>query len=275
MLRRHIGWLALIATAAFADGSTPNSVPNTAIDKLGDTPDLMQSLAAAGLPDGGVAHCGPVAVSNSLVWLARHGYPRLAPTTKLTAASQGALARVLGEPNYMNTTYQDGTGVDGVLTGLAKYVGEHGYQFKYLGYQGWDPSTSPYDTGLKVPQLQWIKEGLAGNAAVWLKIGWYKRQDNDWKKFAGHWVTLVGYGVDEHGRAAPDVLIVHDPAPRSGERLSNDYVRVSALEPGTLRSISGRRSIPSEGFFRLGGGLRIKDGADIGVLDAAVVLRMQ
>jgi hypothetical protein len=175
----------------------------------------------------------------------------------------------------MRTTYKDGTSVDGLLDGIAAYLTEHDQAFEYLGYQGWDTSISRYDTGIKIPELQWLKAGLSGNAAVWLKIGWYRQASGEWRKFAGHWVTLVGHGVDERGRSAPDVLIVHDPAPRSGERLSSDYVKLLPLESGTLRSLSGRRTISSSGFFRLGGGMKIKDGADLGVLDGAVVLRLK
>jgi hypothetical protein len=265
-------WLALATLPAFGT----DVIPAAATDKIGDTPDLMQSLPAAGLPDAGAAHCGPVAVSNSLVWLARHGYPQLAPSSNLTATNHGALARLLGETRYMHTTYQDGTTVDGMLTGVAKYLADRNTPFKYLGYQGWDTSTSPYDTGIKIPELQWITAGLTGKSAVWLKIGWYRQLGrHEWQKFAGHWVTLVGHGVDAHGNAAPDILIVHDPAPRSGEQLSTDYVKLIPLERGTLRSISGRRSIPTTGLYRLGGDLKIKDGADFGALDAAVVLKMQ
>jgi len=272
MRKSHGLWLFLLAMPALAT----DTIPAPVIDKVRDTPDLMQSLPAAGLPDGGVAHCGPVAVSNSLVWLARHGYPRLAPAADLTPVNQGALARLLGERSYMHTTYQDGTSVDGVLYGVARYLTDHAQRFEYLGYQGWDTSSSPYDTGIKVPDLAWIKSGLRGKSAVWLKIGWYRQTaPSEWQKFAGHWVTLVGHGVDERGHAAADMLIVHDPAPRSGERLSSDYVQVIPLEAGTLRSSSGSRSIATTGFFRLAGGLKIKDGADFGALDAAVVLKLQ
>lgn len=41
-----------------------------------------------------------------------------------------------------------------------------------------------------------------------------------------------------------------------------------------LRSMSGRRTIATAGFMRLGGGLKIKEEADLDVLDTVVVLRM-
>ena len=38
-----------------------------------------------------------------------------------------------------------------------------------------------------------------------------------YRKIGTHWATFVGYGQDESGRNDPNVLIVHDPAPRAGE----------------------------------------------------------
>jgi hypothetical protein len=84
MSRSHALWLALISVPALAS----DIAAFMATDKIRDTPDLMQSLPAAALPEGGIAHCGPVAVSNSLVWLARHGYPQLAPGATLAPANQ-------------------------------------------------------------------------------------------------------------------------------------------------------------------------------------------
>jgi hypothetical protein len=41
--------------------------------KVAETPDLVQTCRAAGFFKGGSDYCGPVAASNSLVWLARRG----------------------------------------------------------------------------------------------------------------------------------------------------------------------------------------------------------
>ncbi len=56
-----------------------SALPSTYLTKVETTPDLRQSLPDAKLPFGGVPYCGPVAVSNSMVWLSRNGFERLAP----------------------------------------------------------------------------------------------------------------------------------------------------------------------------------------------------
>ena len=73
-------------------------VPDVSVDRLNATPDLMQSLPAAALPGEGLSYCGPVAVSNSLVWLSHHGFPKLGMLGGAdTPSRQGRLARKLGE----------------------------------------------------------------------------------------------------------------------------------------------------------------------------------
>ena len=100
------------------------------------------------------------------------------------------------------------------------------------------------------------------------------RTDN-YQRFAAHWVTVVGYGRDQDGNLNPDILIVHDPAPRSGPNLSHDYVTIERIANGTLERWKNGPKIDAAGFYKLGGGLKIKEGADFGILDGAVVLRMK
>src|SRR6266496_1521053 len=67
-----------IATASIYPIPTAASkVPAIYLDKVGATPNLMQSLPEAKLPWNGAPHCGPVAVSNSMIWLGKNGYERL------------------------------------------------------------------------------------------------------------------------------------------------------------------------------------------------------
>lgn len=243
-------------------------------DRLAGTPDLMQTHPEARLPGGGAAYCGPVAVSNALVWLARTGRPKLAPPDAATPAGQGALAALLGGPAYMKTSEADGTGARAMAEGLDRYLAAHGEVGHRVRFRGADPVPAPYSLGVGPPDLAWIKDGLAGDGAVWLKIGWYHhdRATDAYRIFAGHWVTLVGHSVDEAGRPDPTVLIVHDPAPRSGEAPSHDYVRVTPLGSGTVHGHGKVAAHPTRGYHRLGGGLRVKRGADAAILDGALVL---
>lgn len=232
-------------------------------DKAADTPDLMQTLPAAGLPDGGAAYCGPVAVSNSLVWFMRHGYPGLAQHEVDTPTGQGQLAALLGGPRYMRTTYTSGTSARQILEGLERYLGDHGAPLARLAYQGNGARiASRFLNKAGAPDPAWCARGLEGEGAVWLKLGWYRynRHTDRYHIFAGHWVTVVGY---EHGD--PLHPIIHDPAPRSGPELQHDRTVLTRLQHG---------GPAMRGFYQMAGELHLKAGADAGIVDEAIVLRM-
>lgn len=271
---RRVGTSLLVLAATLLARPGLAEPAREAVEKLADTPDLMQTHEAAGLPGGGAAYCGPVAVSNSLVWLAKHGYPRLAPLDRPGPAGQGALAALLGGPAYMKTSQEEGTGARAMAEGLSRYLVDHGVPAHLVRFRGCDPVPEAYSEGVGPPDLGWVKRSLDGHGAVWLKIGWYHhdRVTDTYRIFAGHWVTLVGYGQDEAGRPDPAVLIIHDPAPRSGPTLSHDYVRVSPLASGSVVAHGRVAAHATRGYHRLGGGLRIKRGADAGILDGALVL---
>jgi hypothetical protein len=232
-------------------------------DKAADTPDLMQSLPEAGLPDGGAAFCGPVAVSNSLVWFTRHGYPALAQREVDSPAGQGSLAALLGGPRYMRTSYAAGTSARQILEGLERYLQDHGAPQARLFYQGNGAHIAPrFLARAGAPDPAWIQRGFEGEGAAWLKLGWYRyhRPTDRYKIFAGHWVTVVGY--ENHDPLRP---IIHDPAPRSGPQLQHDHTVLEALQHG------GREQ---RGFYKMAGDLHLKTGADAGIVDEAIVLRM-
>ena len=98
-----------------------------------------------------------------------------------------------------------------------------------------------------------------------------------------HCVTLVGYGADEHGNEDPHVLIVHDPAPRSGAGVSHDYERVEPLDGGQLTidprapyaSAYAQLPIDAAGYYRLDRGLSYNEQADVAILDGVIILRMK
>src|SRR5262245_32125 len=47
---------------------------------LRDMPDLTQTDPALGVEGGGDSWCGPVAISNALMWLGEHGHESLIPS---------------------------------------------------------------------------------------------------------------------------------------------------------------------------------------------------
>jgi hypothetical protein len=247
-------------------------------ERLDSTPDLMQSLPEAKLPRNGYTYCGPVAVSNSLIWLSRNGYPKLAPPDCKEPIGQGSLALQLAQ--YFHTTGGKGTSPTMLLNGINKYVSDRGYKVKSLQYEGWQQHPKAFsvpgeDTAAASEDIDWIKRGLVGHSAVWLMIGWYKYspKTDTYSPYAQHWVSLVGCGKDKAGKPDPDILIIHDPAPRSGAILSHDYVRVERLGGGAFAKGSGRPK-SAAGWYKLGGDLKIKKGADCGLIDGAVVLQL-
>jgi hypothetical protein len=126
-----------------------------------------------------------------------------------------------------------------------------------------------------VPDLDWIKKGLLGDSAVFLNIGWYEHPDqiDSYRRIGGHWVTLVGFGIDENGKPDPDILIVHDPASKAGSTPVNEFVRVERIPEGRLSGVNGIHK--AAGFLKVVRGMRIDGKADCAILDGVVVLEMQ
>jgi len=153
-----------------------------------------------------------------------------------------------------------------------------------LAYQGW---YHPADEDQRLPDLDGMRRSLVGDSAVWLLVGFYER-DSDvagdvYRLISHHYVTLVSYGADEQGHADPDVLIVHDPAPRSGVGVSHDYVRVERLDGGQLTIDPGspyaeayaQLPLDAAGYYRLDRGLSYNEQANVAILDGVIVLRMK
>jgi len=251
--------------------------PDVYVEKINSTPDMTQTDPDAKLPEGGRVHCGPVAVSNSLVWLAKNGFESLASPFAGGAKAQYEMARLLGEKKYMNTNLKTGTGVGGVLEGVARYLADREYEYSCLKFQGWRKHPSRFGSGVAVPELHWIKNGLLGNSAVWLNVGWYKynRSSDEYLRIGGHWVTLVGYGVDRQGKSDSHILIIHDPAPRSGRGLVHNFVRVKSIKHGMLTGKHTGLPRQAKGYYIMGDGMCVKKSADFGILDGAVVMKMR
>jgi hypothetical protein len=232
-------------------GSSNNSFYN-------EIPDILQTKKTANFPGGGKQFCGPVAVSNSLVWL--KGIQ--------DEAYQIELVHKLSKPEYMNTNTINGTGTVGLIRGIDKYVTEVWGGYKKLEYSGWRKSPKKYRSMLDKPTVLFMQKGLNRKASAWLNIGWYKldKLNNEYQRIGGHWVTLVGY---EDGR-----LIIHDPAPRAGKNFSNEFISYSILAAGKL--VGNKKGLPkkAKGFIRLENGMHIPKRADAAIIDGVVLLQI-
>jgi len=77
------------------------------------------------------------------------------------------------------------------------------------------------------------------------------------------------------GNKNPDILIVHDPAPRAGKKASHTYIKLQRLNSGQLVGTQDGLPRLAKGYYLLAGDMRINRRADFAILDGAVVLRMK
>jgi len=253
------------AKSAPATEMLPRAAKPTA-DEFAEIPDLTQTDPELGLRGGGNSYCGPVAVSNSLMWLGRARCPGLIPEGENPKQQQIELVHRLSSNRYMGTSWKSGTGGIGLLRGLHRYLEHHGCAYRRLRYQGWRGHPREFTTGVKVPDLDWIRAGVERGGASWINVGWYQQSDGGraYRRNGGHWLTVVAPGRD--GAA----LILHDPAPYAGTDFANEVVRAERIDSGWL--IEQKAAFPARGYHRLTGGMHVKREGELAILDGAVVL---
>lgn len=278
MKKQHAVMIAFVL--AFVSGIASAEMP-LVLDLSAETPDFCQTDPSGKFAGKGADFCGPVSVSNSLVYLSKRGFPKLQPDAANGHAAQIALIQRLASPDFMDTFDRKGTSPPRLMAGVQKLVEEAGYQVVRLEQQGWKEATKQYPRQAEVPSLTWMKAALATpGGAVWLNVGWYKADaaTNDYVRFGGHWVTLVGYGKDAAGNDDPRTVLIHDPAPRTGKAPVTQRVCLHELTTGTLQrptSPTEVRRRPAKGFWELKDEMKLKVGADAAVLDAVVVLELK
>lgn len=221
-------------------------------------PDLTQTDIQGSSFGDGSQFCGPVAVSNSLTWLADKRGAEIEMAIKLASKA------------YMGTSLVNGTGTMGMLKGIERMSNELFGGYKTLLYQGWRIHQDEFATGVRTPQLSWLRQHISHRSAVWLNVGWYARQSGRQalRRVGGHWVTLVGY-------QGGDTLILHDPAPRAGSAFANEYVKVETLHEGRLVGKTKGLPQPAKGLLSLTEGMHIKAGAQLAIVDGAIVLALR
>jgi len=219
---------------------------------INEIPDFTQSRITGWQYGHGSELCAPVAVSNSLLWLAN------------MRSGQAELAKLLASSRYMNTDVWRGTRTTDILTGVDTIAMDLFGGYTGLEYQGWKKHPVQYSTGVEVPDIHWIRAGVEKDTAVWLNVGWYRydRRKNSYNRVGGHWVTLAGYDAN--------ILIIHDPAPRAGHGFANEHVHTSPIEDGTMSDRATGFYRPARGYLLLGEGMHIKSIADVAIVDGAI-----
>jgi hypothetical protein len=280
--------------AALLLSATTAETPAVCTAKIAATPDFCQVDEAGKFDNGGKVFCGPVAVSNSLVWLSQNGFPKLLPAVdkkvelagddgsadgdvKIDAqkAAQIELIRTLGSPDFMSTEGRDGTSAKRLMLGLTKYVTQHGYKLDRLEYRGWSKLNKELKPSDEKPSLDWMKQYISQpGAAGWLNIGWYKYDEatKEYQRTGGHWITLVGYGVTADSKPDATVLITHDPSRRSGPGVVTHHMRVAEMPAGKLiHNTDKNLTADAAGRHKVADGFIIKKGNDAAVIDGVVI----
>ncbi len=269
-----IGLIILLLFIYGVCAKTPD-YPPFYVEKIFAVPDLIQTDKRAHFPGGGSEYCCYVAIANSLMWLSSNGYPGLVQRTGSAFDDEVALVNVLASQAYMNPSPGEGGTID-IIRGLSRYIQDRGYSIDRLEYQGWRQHPPEIHVEQSVPELPWIKQHILGKGCVWLNVGWYKYDPSrqEYRRIAGHWVTVVGYGKDERGAIDPRILIVHDPSPRAGRYGINEYAHVRTIEAGVLTGDYMGLPRCAIGYCALGGGMHIKQDANTAIVDDALALTL-
>lgn len=210
-----ISLLLLPALLSCARSGSDDRLPAIVLTGI---PDLAQQGPDFGLPGNGHALCAPVAVSNSLSWLAGG----------MNRDEQLALVNRLAGPDYMGTRVETGTPLVEMVRGLEKYLEETGYPYRRLEYTGWERIPSKYRAREPL-SLEWLVHGLSRRSAVWLNLGWYENAfPGYYRRRMGHWVVLVGY---QDGK-----LIIHDPGPWAGPGVDPQVLEARTIRPLVLKT---------------------------------------
>jgi hypothetical protein len=259
-------FVAVAATALFS--VTLLAQPASYRAKVQSTPRFLQTDRDAGFENAGDQFCAPTAVSNSLMWLANHGYEELKPAASSEKSAQIRMIKLLADSDLMNTNPQKGTDVSEVITGVQGYVENAGYEIESLQYSGWRPAPEDAVSG-EAPDLDAVKEAIANpHGAAWLNVGWYRydEESGNYARKGGHWVTVVGYDGDD--------LLIHDPSPRAGTGFSTQRITLEAIEEGQLTGRQANLPRSAEGYFIVGGEMKVSKNVTC-ILDGAVVMTLR
>ncbi|HHI81600.1 MAG TPA: hypothetical protein ENJ99_00445 [Rhizobiales bacterium] len=183
-----------------------------------------------------------------------------------------AVARKLGSSRYMSTAPKGGTSHSRFLQGLSRFVSDAGYASKITYWGRWQMPSKYGRINITAPDIYAIQDSFSSGSAVFLSIGFYKQGSrvNEWQRIGGHFVTVVGYGVDENGNVDRDMVILHDPDDGRTGKVQKRFLRLEEMRNGTFIDRRGNEADAS-GHMKVTGGMRLKEGY-MAVVDAVVAL---
>ncbi len=171
--------------------------------KITDTPYFLQEgfgLTGQLLPGDGTMYCGPTSMSDNMVWLARNGFPQLAPALDQSNRTQAENANlVLSLAGLFGTSAASGTNGGNLVTGLTEYM-------RLKGFAATDFTCTIAGTGepIPIPTLNYLLSANQGLSAVLVNVLWY---NSNFVNVGGHYIALLAVNT---GTSA---LTVSNPFP--------------------------------------------------------------
>ncbi|MBT4819418.1 MAG: DUF1080 domain-containing protein, partial [Lentisphaerae bacterium] len=201
--------------------------PKSSTYKIHATPDLRQRTVQREL--GLRGWCAPTAISDTLMWLGRNGYPRLIPKARTSEEAHIKLAARLGSMEYMETVRGGGgtTRYD-LADGVVKYVLEQGYTVQRLEIDGLYFPPGAQEGKIR-SQLRALKSAIHDRRTV---VWWHLKkarpdQAGKLELYGGHYVCVVGYIHDREGQDEEITLVIHDPGNR--KQPEGQYIQMVRL----------------------------------------------
>lgn len=241
-------------------------------DKDETTPNFWQRQPDTDFAQGGKMYCGPTAASNALMWFGRHGFPKLTPPAPDALSEQSKMIDILASKNYMNTADKNGTKLPVVICGIKNYVSVCGYSVASIQYKGINQCPQQYLIG-EIPDLNWMAENTAGLTGQLLGIGWYKydKQTNIYRRFGGHYLTVVGCEKDASIDNVPYVLLVHNPATGKSSKLYMEQLNGGTIIRPNSRGQMQNPPRSATGLYKVIRGLHFHR---LGIIEGAIVFRL-
>lgn len=217
----------------------------------------------------GLTFCGPVAVSNVLIHLAKQHSPFIVGKIGKLTEAEAQLRLVDKLAKHMKTD-EHGTDDDNLKEGLTKYLRERGYRIKfkeetYKGQKDFSPEiisdplmVIPYAIG-------------TSNALISVSFCKFNPESRKYKHIESHFVSLAGFiniGIPK--------LVVHDPNPATERKPA--LCESFEINEGTLYRWYNKQEHDAAGFNELEGiGIHesdLKKGANKIVLDGMLAFEI-
>jgi hypothetical protein len=266
MKKRNCLWLAIVATALATSVCAQESGSKREL-----TPAFWQRDPEAGFEDEGKMHCAPTAVSDGLIYLAKHkGITDLVPG--LSHRNQIKLIKQLAE-DFGTDPSIGGTNPDKIVAGLQKFAKAKGYELSRLEVKTWRrirAANKKFKIGTK-PDMDWMQEAVQDeDTIVIFNFGWYHEDGDDEESYTrkgAHWVAVLDTG-EEDGE-----FIVHNPLLEPERQMNDTSVTLSLIDDDlTVINSAGDKNM--KGYYEADGpglphGKTVKP-----ILDAVIVFSL-